>query len=255
MRIDEGPEGGAVGGHDLPATADSSPAAATVAQRGAQAAAAPGAHDLGAHAAAGEAEPPSRGGHPHEGARGDGAAPASAGAAAPTSQSVGFTLSSLGYAVAARFRATLAPLELEPREFALLRTVAAAEGRSQQAVGGLLQIPASRMVAFVDALEARGLLERRHNPLDRRTRELHLTDRGRSLLERALALAIDLERELLADLSTQESEQLLALLQRVGTRLGLLPGVHPAAGDGDGAGAGDCSTTGAQEAAESGDGG
>ena len=168
------------------------------------------------------------------GGRPDGQSPAPESAAPPTAHSVGFTLSSLGYAVAARFRATLAPLELEPREFALLRTVAAAEGRSQQAVGGLLQIPASRMVAFVDALERRGLLERRHNPLDRRTRELHLTDRGRSLLERALTLANDFERELLADLSPQEGEQLLALLQRVGLRLGLRPGVHAAHQDGDG---------------------
>ena len=225
MKIGDGPEGGAAGGDDLPAPADSSPDLARVAHHGPQA---PG---PGAHVAAGE------GGCPDQGGCSDGQSPASASTAPPTSQSVGFTLSSLGYAVAARFRATLAPLELEPREFALLRTVAAAEGRSQQAVGGLLQIPASRMVAFVDALEARGLLERRHNPLDRRTRELHLTDRGRSLLERALALANDFERELLADLSPQEREQLLALLQRIGLRLGLLPGVHAAHQDGDGAGA------------------
>ena len=192
------------------------------------------------------------GGLPDQGGRPAGGSPASASLAPPTSQSVGFTLSSLGYAVAARFRATLAPLELEPREFALLRTVAAAEGRSQQAVGGLLQIPASRMVAFVDALEARGLLERRHNPLDRRTRELHLTDRGRSLLERALALANDFEREMLAELSAHEREQLLALLQRISLRLGLLPGVHAAHQDGDGAGA-ECAPPGPQRGADSGD--
>ena len=219
MKIREGPRGGLAGGDDLPAPADSSPAPANLAHRGQQPS------GPGAPVAAGEGE------------TADGQSPGNASAAPPTSHSVSFTLSSLGYAVATRFRATLAPLELEPREFALLRTVAAAEGRSQQAVGGLLQIPASRMVAFVDALEGRGLLERRHNPLDRRTRELHLTDRGRSLLERALALAVDFERELLADLSLQEREQLLALLQRVGLRLGLLPGVHAAHQDGDGAGA------------------
>ncbi|TMK98135.1 MAG: winged helix-turn-helix transcriptional regulator [Actinobacteria bacterium] len=220
MTIRVGPGGGPAGGDDLPAPADSSPSSGKLAQRNPQP---PG---PGAPAVAGE------------GGRPDGQSPPPASIAPPTSHSVGFTLSSLGYAVAARFRATLAPLQLEPREFALLRTVASAEGRSQQAVGGLLQIPASRMVAFVDALEGRGLLERRHNPLDRRTRELHLTDRGRSLLERALALAVDFERELLADLSLQEREQLLALLQRVGLGLGLRPGVHAAHLDGDGAGAG-----------------
>ncbi len=141
-------------------------------------------------------------------------------------RAVGFTVSSIGHAVAMRFRATLAPLELEPREFALLRAVGAAEGQSQQAIGERLQIPASRMVAFVDALEQRSLLERRHNPLDRRTRELYLTRDGRELLERALTLATGLELELCAGLSEVERGQLLELLWRVGAQLGLPPGVH-----------------------------
>jgi DNA-binding MarR family transcriptional regulator len=141
-------------------------------------------------------------------------------------RAVGFTVSSIGHAVAKRFRATLAPLELEPREFALLRAVAAAEGQSQQAIGENLQIPPSRMVAFVDALEGRSLLERRHNPHDRRTRELYLTPNGRELLGRAFTLAGGLERELCAKLSEAEREQLLDLLWRVGAQLELRPGVH-----------------------------
>jgi DNA-binding MarR family transcriptional regulator len=136
-------------------------------------------------------------------------------------QAVGFTVSSIGYAVGRRFHQILAPLELEPREFALLRAVGAAEGQSQQAIGGRLQIPPSRMVAFVDALEARGLLERRLNPLDRRTRALHLTDAGRELLGRAVVLAAGLERDLCATLSAAEVEQLLELLRRVGMQLGV----------------------------------
>jgi DNA-binding MarR family transcriptional regulator len=143
-------------------------------------------------------------------------------------RSVGFTVSTIGYAVSRRFREILAPLELEPREFALLRAVSASEGESQQAIGGRLKIPPSRMVAFVDALEARGLLERRLNPDDRRTRELHLTDAGRELLGRAFQVAVGHERDLCAELSAAEREQLLDLLQRVGLRLGLPPGVHAA---------------------------
>jgi DNA-binding MarR family transcriptional regulator len=147
---------------------------------------------------------------------------------APPFRSVGFLASSIGYAVSRRFRQTLAPLELEPREFALLRAVSVAEGQSQQAIGERLQIPPSRMVAFVDALEGRSLLERRHNPLDRRTRELHLTSAGRQLLERAFQLAAGLEQDLCADLSAPEREQLIGLMQRVGLQLGLPPGAHAA---------------------------
>jgi len=114
----------------------------------------------------------------------------------PTAESVGFTISSLGFAVSSRFVETLAPLELEPREFALMRAVQQAEGQTQQAIGSSLHIPASRMVAFVDALEARGLLERRSNPHDRRARALHLTHSGTELLLRALARAAAFEQEM-----------------------------------------------------------
>lgn len=143
-------------------------------------------------------------------------------------RSVGFTLSSIGYAVSRHFHQTLAPLELEPREFALLRAVGVSEGQSQQAIAERLQIPPSRMVAFIDGLQERGLLERRHNPLDRRTRALHLTDDGRETLEHALILATGFEQHLCADLSAAEREQLLELLHRVGLRLGLPPGTHAA---------------------------
>lgn len=149
-------------------------------------------------------------------------------ASTPFQAVVGFAVSSIGFAVAKRFRDILAPLELEPREFALLRGVAAAEGQSQQAIGERLGIPPSRMVAFVDTLEQRALLERRHNPHDRRTRELYLTAAGHELLARAFELAISFERELCADLSSVEREQLLELLRRVGLQLGVTPGSHAA---------------------------
>jgi DNA-binding MarR family transcriptional regulator len=155
-------------------------------------------------------------------------ATAAAAVAGSPARSVGFTLSSLGHAVSRRFKTTLAPLGLEPREFALLRTLAPREGASQQAIGERLQIPASRMVAFVDALEARGLLERRPNPDDRRARALYLTDDGRELLAGAFTLASELERHLCARLSDAERDQLLEALQRVGAQLGLTPGTHAA---------------------------
>lgn len=167
---------------------------------------------------------------------------------------VGFALSSLGYAVARHFRATLAPLSLEPREFALLRAVAAAEGQTQQALGDRLQIPASRMVAFVDALEERELLERRPYPNDRRAKALYLTAEGSRLLDKAFGLAIEFEQRLCADFTSAERRQLLDLLQRAGAQLGLQSGVHAAhAAHADGCDAGH--DAGGGEAAHAGDAG
>lgn len=146
--------------------------------------------------------------------------------------SVGFRISSTGYLIARRFHEILAPVGLLPREFALLRAVGAAEGQSQQATGERLGIPPSRMVAFVDGLEERGLLERRLNPDDRRARALHLTAEGRRLLGRAFELAAQHERDLCADLSEAEREQMLDLLDRVSARLGERTAQgHPALAD------------------------
>ena len=143
-------------------------------------------------------------------------------------QGLAFNLSSLGYAVSRGFTKTLAPLELHPREFAVLRAVGFEEGQSQQALADALRIPRSRMVAIVDELEARKLLQRRPHPSDRRVRALYLTDAGQLLLEQAFAEAVAYEQQVGSALSPHEREQLLALLDRVSTSLGVQDGAHAA---------------------------
>ena len=143
-------------------------------------------------------------------------------------RAVGFLLSQLGLHTAKRFAERLEPLGLHPRQFAVLRHVSAAEGESQQAIGEALGIPASRMVAFIDELEDRGLVERRPHPTDRRRHTVYLTPSGRETLERALQIGAEHERDLTADLDPAEREQLIELLARVAAARGLRWGVHPA---------------------------
>ncbi|PWU24790.1 MAG: MarR family transcriptional regulator [Candidatus Rokuibacteriota bacterium] len=149
-------------------------------------------------------------------------------ASAKPFRGVAFNLSSLGYAVSQGFKTILAPFELHPREFAVLRAVGAQEGQSQQALGDALQIPRSRMVSVVDELETRGLLERRPNPADRRVRELYLTEAGRRLVEQAFGEAVAYEQLVTAPLTVADREHLLDLLERIATHLGIGHGAHPA---------------------------
>jgi DNA-binding MarR family transcriptional regulator len=149
-------------------------------------------------------------------------------ACAPPGAGVGFLISQLGFVISGRFKGILAPLGLEPRHFLVLRHLANTEGSSQHALGQALHIPASRMVGIVDALEQRGLLERRANPTDRRARALHLTAEGRRVLDRAFQLAVEHERAICAGLSAEERDQLLGLLRRLPFVRELVPGVHPA---------------------------
>lgn len=145
----------------------------------------------------------------------------------PLEQSVGFLLSKLGFQTAAGFTAILEPLGIVPPHFAVLRFIGGAEGRSQQVLADAVGVPPSRIVAFVDALEERGLVERRRNPSDRRAHALYLTTEGRRILDAAQALANQYEEEVCAGLSDGERAVLLELLQRVAQSHEIPMNVHP----------------------------
>src|SRR5215204_2111269 len=95
-----------------------------------------------------------------------------------------FLLSQVGIHASRRFAERIAAVDLNPPLFRILNLVDAREGQSQQAIGAAIEVPASRMVALVDELEQRGLVERRPDPKDRRVRALFLTAKGRKTLTR-----------------------------------------------------------------------
>jgi len=151
--------------------------------------------------------------------------------ATPPFRSVAFMLSSLGYTISRSFHGILGPLSLEPGEFALLRAVSANEGESQNALADRLHISPSWMVAIVDELEGRGLLERKPHARDRRVRNLHLTAKGTKLLRQAEQEAHRFDADVASALSEREIGQLLELLDRVAAQLELEPGAHAALRD------------------------
>jgi DNA-binding MarR family transcriptional regulator len=144
-------------------------------------------------------------------------------------RAVGFLLSQLGFEVSSRFTQLIAEVDLDPRQFALMRAIQASEGHSQNAVGEWLRIPPSSMVALVDHLEERGLVERRPHPTDRRSRTLHMTPRGSKTLKRATALTIEFEKTICGGFDESDRAELLDLLSAVADNLGLVQGLHPGA--------------------------
>jgi DNA-binding MarR family transcriptional regulator len=145
-----------------------------------------------------------------------------------------FLLSQVGFHSSRLWRERMARLDLDPREVVLLRHVAAAEGQSQQALAESLQIPASRMVALVDGLEQRGLMERRPIAGDRRVRALHLSRDGRRVLRKVMDASAKHEAELCSGLDASDRTQLIGLLSRLAADHGLPTGVHPGVGEGSG---------------------
>ncbi|MGI8902855.1 MAG: MarR family winged helix-turn-helix transcriptional regulator [Solirubrobacteraceae bacterium] len=127
----------------------------------------------------------------------------------------GFLISRMGKVAQEAFAARLQSLELTPRMWGALNVLDAQEAITQQALGKVARIDPSSMVATIDELEAKGLMQRRPHPSDRRANALHLTELGRQTLGRARELARGAQDELLAPLSAPEREQLHALLLRL----------------------------------------
>jgi DNA-binding MarR family transcriptional regulator len=142
-------------------------------------------------------------------------------------QTLAFLLSQVGIHASRRFAERIAAVDLNPPLFRVLNLVAAAEGQSQQAIGAAIEIPASRMVALVDELEQRGLVERRPNPDDRRIRALYLTPTGKRCLERGRKIAKQHEEELTEGMSPSDRKRIVALLQKIVDAQALGQGVHP----------------------------
>jgi DNA-binding MarR family transcriptional regulator len=138
-----------------------------------------------------------------------------------------FLLAQLGAHAASQFAKRLWVLELTPPDAGILRLLRVAAGMSQQELAAKLLIHPSRLVAILDNLEKRGLVERRANPDDRRLYSLHLTKDGRELLESIGKVAREHQDALLTALSKEERNEFTALLLRVADQQGLVRGVHP----------------------------
>lgn len=149
-------------------------------------------------------------------------------------QAVGFLLSQLGFETARRFGELMREIDLEPRQFALMRAIRQLEGQSQNAIAEHLRIPRSSMVAVIDHLEGRGLVERRPHPSDRRTHALFLTPRGGKVLRRGMELGMGFEAVVCAGFEPQERAELMARLTRIAGNLGLVIGLHPDTSTGQG---------------------
>ena len=139
-----------------------------------------------------------------------------------------FLLAQIGAHAAARFAERMAALDLQPQHAGVLRLIASAPaGISQRRLGEQLGVFPSRMVALLDDLENRGLVERRDDPADRRSYTVHFTERGQQALRDIGKVAREHDEAICAGLGAQEREQLTTLLTRIAAQQGLTPGVHP----------------------------
>jgi DNA-binding MarR family transcriptional regulator len=107
----------------------------------------------------------------------------------------------------------LAPLGISGRECAVLIAIDDRTPLSQQEVARRMDVDRTTMVALIDDLEHKGLVQRRQDPDDRRKNVVILTDTGRDTLRRATAATEEVERCFLGSLSGDETAMLKKALQ------------------------------------------
>lgn len=113
--------------------------------------------------------------------------------------------------------AKLGPADLTPGQFGVMAIIAANPGLKQIELGGALGVDRSTIVAAVDKLEKRGLVERRAVPHDRRAHALTLTSEGQRIYKKALGLVERHEAKIAEGLSAAERATLMTLLNKVMT--------------------------------------
>ena len=115
-----------------------------------------------------------------------------------------------------------AGIGLTPGEGRTLTHAARAGVVRQTVLAERMGIEAMTLSGFLDRLEARGLIERRPDPTDRRAKLVALTDEADGVLERVQTVAAGLREDVSQVVSTGDWAILNASLRTIRDRLGEL---------------------------------
>ena len=108
-----------------------------------------------------------------------------------------------------------AEFEITPGLFGTLEIVQRNPGLTQTAVASAMGNDRSAMVAIIDKLESRGLLERRPAPNDRRSNALYLTAEGEAFQQRVRDRAMEHNRHFFKMLSPEQHQSLFEMLRLI----------------------------------------
>lgn len=106
-------------------------------------------------------------------------------------------------------------VELTPGEVRLLVQAARAGQVRQNVLAERIGVEAMTVSAYVDRLEARGLIERLPDPSDRRAKLIALTDAADAILDQIIVLGHETRQTASQGIAPQDWERVLAALKIV----------------------------------------
>jgi len=137
-----------------------------------------------------------------------------AGSVSPADQAWALLLQVAFELVHAHFAAAVAELDLAPVQAKALHELNVEPPISMRELAERLKSDPSNVTGLIDRLEARGLVERRPDPNDRRIKGLALTAAGAKMRERLFARLYTAPRAV-AELSERDQRILADVLQRI----------------------------------------
>jgi DNA-binding MarR family transcriptional regulator len=130
------------------------------------------------------------------------------------SNDVGFLLAKLHAAGSVLNNAALAEFGLKERSYSVLALACGNLGPTQRELAEFLSLDPSQIVALIDELEQRGLVERKPGVSDRRQKLVAATPEGRKVHDAAQQAAKAAEARHLDMLTASEVESLRSILRR-----------------------------------------
>ena len=129
--------------------------------------------------------------------------------------SAGWMIQRLAGGVNDAMKASLAERELSLDQFVLLMTLAEGDGLTQTEIGAKVRFPGYTVTRALDALSARGLVERRPDAKSRRVHRVVMTAAGQALMPALFETVARQNAGLLAPLTAKERDSFLALLAKL----------------------------------------
>ncbi len=128
-------------------------------------------------------------------------------------QHPGFAIRRLHQISVGIFLQAVGELGVTPVQYAALQVVANQPGIDQRTLARSIALDTSTTGGVVDRLEARGWLERRMSPDDRRARQLFLTPDGHQGLADVVPGMLLAQEQILAPLTPRQRTEFMRLLQ------------------------------------------
>ncbi|MGD8927262.1 MAG: MarR family transcriptional regulator [Thioalkalispiraceae bacterium] len=131
-------------------------------------------------------------------------------------EQLGMTIGEVARIWRTRLNERLRPLGLsQSRWMVLLLLSRRGDGVMQKQLAEWIGIEGPTLVRTLDRMTEDGWLERRESKHDRRVKTVHLTEQSISIIKQINQIANGLRRELLTDISSDELETCMHVLQKI----------------------------------------